>query len=344
MNKKISFHSLFLAALCIVALLILAACAPGPVEPAAAPGAEATAAPSPTPLDPDDPLVQDSRSYAEEMGISLEEAVGRMNMQQALSESGFVEAVMENEADTFAGFWIQHEPTYAFVVALTEGGEETIRPYAEGEPFADLVEVRTHRYTHAELEAAQQETMEIVQALGGLSVGAGIDVQENEVYLEVSNRELFLEEVEAAGLTLPEPVVVRSFAPDTPPEQLRGGVETYTGPQGATIYFPMQGATNIHMEALIMGTLVLDEHGCLRVAGPDGTGGGDLVIWHQGFSVEVEGEMVTVLNDEGVPVARVGEPFEAGGGSGGAAPEIPGMPIEACPGPYWILGSIEPLE
>ena len=346
MNKKMSFHSLFLAALSIVALLFLAACAPGLVEPAAEPGAsaEATAAPSPTPLDPDDPLVEDSRFYAEEMGISLEEAVERMNMQQALSESRFVEAVMANEADTFAGFWIQHEPTYAFVVALTEGGEETIRPYVEGEPFADLVEVRTHRYTHAELEAAQQETMEIVQALGGLSAGAGIDVQENQVYLEVANRELFLEEVEAAGLTLPEQVAVRSFAPDTPPEQLRGGVETYTGPQGETIYFPMQGATNIHMEALIMGTLALDEQGCLRVAGPDGTDGGDLIIWHQGFSVEVEGETITVLNDEGLPVARVGEPFEAGGGSGGAAPEIPGMPIEACPGPYWILGSIEPLE
>ena len=336
-------RSPFAALLYLVALLFLgAACAPAPVEPAAEPGAAEPAA-SPTPLDPDDPLVQDSRFYAEEMGISLEEAVARMNVQQALSESRLGEALERNEAETFAGLWLQHEPEYRVVVAFTRDAEETIAPYLEGLSFADYVEVRTHTYSMAELMRAQQEAMDIVQALGGLSAGAGIDVQENQVYLEVANRELFLEEVAAAGRTLPEQVVVRSFAPDTPPDQLRGGVETYTGPQGETIYFPMQGATNAYMEALIMGTLVLDEQGCLRVTGPEGTGG-DLIIWHQGFTVEVDGETITVLNEEGLAVARVGEPFEAGGGGGGAAPEIPGVPIEACPGPYWILGSIEPLE
>ena len=345
MNKLTLLKRPFSALLFIGAVLIFsAACAGGPVEPAADPGAgaEPTPAASPTPLDLDDPLVQDSRFYAEEMGISLEEAVARMNVQQALGESGLESALRQNEGDSFAGLWIQHEPEYRVVVAFTEAAEETIAPYLENLDFADYVEVRTHTHTLAELRRAQDEAMAVAQALG-VSATAGSDVMENEVFLDVGNRELFLEEVEAAGLTLPELVTVRSFDPQEPAPELRGGVETFTGPQGETIYLPMQGPTNVSMEALIMGTLVLDENGCLRVTGLDGTGDGDLIIWRQGFSVDVQGETVTVLNDEGAPVARVGEPFQAGGGGGGT-PQIPGMPIEACPGPYWILGSIEPLE
>ena len=41
---------------------------------------------------------------------------------------------MTNEKDTFAGLWIQHQPEHRFVVLVTHDGEETIRPYIEGEP------------------------------------------------------------------------------------------------------------------------------------------------------------------------------------------------------------------
>ncbi|MFW5942998.1 MAG: hypothetical protein ACOCXI_14445, partial [Chloroflexota bacterium] len=216
-----------------IIIVLLAACAPPAVEPEAAPS------PSPTALDPDDPFVQDAQTYAEDQGISLEEAVSRMNVQQALGESGLQSALMQNEADTFAGLWIEHEPAYRIVVAFTEDGEQTIQPYLDGLEFADLVEVRSHRFTYAQLQSAQQETMQQLNELG-IGASSGIDVQENRVTLTVGNPALLEEEFEQAGFELPEPVDVEATDPDHLSTTLRGGVETYEGPDGQTIYFPMQ--------------------------------------------------------------------------------------------------------
>ena len=49
-----------------------------------------------------------------------------------------------------------------------------------------------------------------------------------------------------------------------------------------------------------------------------------------------------MLNEAGEAVARVGEPVRMGGGHSSRA-ALSGLPLAACPGPYWILGDIEPL-
>ncbi|MGH2541383.1 MAG: hypothetical protein ACRDIB_01215, partial [Ardenticatenaceae bacterium] len=275
--------------------------------------------------------------YAEETGIEPEEAVRRFAMTERVGD--LQARLAANEAATFAGLWLQHEPDFRVVVAFTENGEETLRPYIEGQPYEELVEVRTHRYTLAELEAAQQEAIAIANQLA-LSVSSGSSVQDNRVEMYIGNPQLFLEEVQAAGLALPAPVELLAIDPDNLPESNRGGVTTYTGPEGQTIYFPRQAPPAAYMEALIEGTLVLDENGCLRLEGVSSDGA--LVIWHHNFELHIESDTIEVLDGAGQVVGRVGDPLRAGGGEGPSVYPLD-MPPSTCPGPYWILGEIDSM-
>jgi hypothetical protein len=84
----------------------------------------------------------------------------RLALQDEIGELGA--ALEANEADTFAGLWIEHEPEYRVVVAFVgDAGEEVIRPYLQTYPaLADIIELRTAQYTLAELLAAQQEAFD----------------------------------------------------------------------------------------------------------------------------------------------------------------------------------------
>lgn len=156
----------------------------------------------------EDPLARDARWYAGDQGVSLEEAIRRLKLQEELSLSGLGPALEANEGDAFAGLWIQHEPEYRFVVLFTHDGEETIRPYIEGEPWADVVEVRNGAgATLAELEAAQAEAGRIVRDLG-IRADSGINVQENRVELYVTERARLDAALREAGLRLPDHVAV----------------------------------------------------------------------------------------------------------------------------------------
>ncbi len=309
----------------------LTACSPGGAEP----GLEETAVSTP-------PIHLDAQSYADAQGISLEEASRRLALQESIGELGA--SLEANEADTLAGLWIEHEPAYKVVVAFVRNeGEGVLRPYLQTYPaLADVIEIRSAQYTLAELEAAQREAFRIVEQLGPVSIAGGVDVMRNQVFLTVANPELFLQAVADAGYELPPMVVVEPIDPDNIPASNAGGLDEYTGADGQTIYFPRQAPAVAGMDALMEGTLVLDDNGCLRVQYESVfLAEAPVIIWHYDFSLAVEGEEITVLNGDGEPVGRVGEWTRLGGGGGRtlAEPEMP----EACPGPYWILGDIETL-
>lgn len=97
---------------------------------------------TPVPLK-EEALVQDAKVYAADQGIDLNEAVRRLKLQGALG--GLGAQLATKERDTFAGLWIQHSPEFRIVVQFTCDGEETIRPYIENVPFADIVEVQWWR-------------------------------------------------------------------------------------------------------------------------------------------------------------------------------------------------------
>lgn len=159
-------------------------------------------------LDPDDPLLQDARSYAVDYGVSLEEAVRRLGQQEDPSLKSLEPELMVKERDTFAGLWIQHEPEYRYVVLFTGGGEGIMRPYLECNPEANLVEVRNGAdATLAELMDAQEETGQITDSLD-IPADSAIDVVGNRAELFVTDRTAFEAALQDAGERLPEHVVV----------------------------------------------------------------------------------------------------------------------------------------
>ncbi|HZE20617.1 MAG TPA: hypothetical protein VE082_01060, partial [Desulfobaccales bacterium] len=324
-SKTMKSRSIF--SLMIFLAALLAACAPaGPASGAP----QETLHPTPGAA-----LQADAAQYASRYGISLDEALSRASLQDEIGQLNA--ALQQKEAATFAGLWIQNEPEYRVVVAFTRDGKRTIRPYLNGKSWADLVEFKTFPYSLKQLQAAQEQAGQMAQALG-ISITSYINVKTNRVTLVVGNPGLFLDEIRAAGQALPEPVDVVAIDPDHLSGTLRGSVETYPGPDGRTIYFPMQPPTNVYLTALMEGTLVLDSNGCLRVETPGGVS--PLVLWHHDFELRVEGEQIDVLDGEGRVVGRVGEAIRMGGGEAPAV-SIPGLPREACPGPYWELGQIE---
>ena len=312
-------------------VILLAACAPGGAEPELAETAVPAEEPNP-----------DAAAYAEDLGVSLEEANERLGLQDSIGE--LQADLLANEADSFAGLWLEHEPVYQVVVAFVgDVGEEVIRPYLQKYPaLTSVIEIRTATYTWAELEAAQQEAFNIVAQLEPMSVAGGVDVMQNQVFLTVGNPELFLQAVADAGYELPPMVSVEAIDPDNIPASNAGGLDEYTGADGQTIIFPRQAPAVAGMDALLEGTLILDENGCLRVQHESmSPAEAPVIIWHYDFSLAINGEEIVVLNGDGEPVGRVGEWTRMGGGESGTVVE-PEMP-EACPGPYWILGSTETL-
>ena len=145
-------------------------------------------------------LAQDAQMYAEQFGVDLQEALTRLMLQEPIGHLNG--DLLDNEADTFAGLWIQHEPDYRVIVVFTQDGQKTLRAYVEGTILEEIVEVRIAEATLKNLEKAQREANRVVAGLD-FQVASGINVYENRVELYPADRA----ELEAAlrenGLTLP---------------------------------------------------------------------------------------------------------------------------------------------
>jgi hypothetical protein len=314
---------------CLVIVCLLAACG-GAVEPEAV--AQATAVPTPT---VSDALRQDAASMAEALGISVDEAIRRFQVQEAVGPLG---AQLEaNEAETFAGLWLQQEPEFRVVVAFTEDGEATMQPYLAGSPIADVVEIRTAAVTLAELQSTQMAVSSLLVELG-IPADSGINVQANQVELYITDEAAFEAALQAADAELPEHVAA---------------IPIYE-PLGDDIPFSLTPAPDVHMPqlkmrsgsfmaALLVGELVVMD-GCLRVQ-VENSPESHLIFWQTDYFLNDNEGQLEILNRESDVVARVGEPIQLGGG------EIP-APVDddqlqaplpaACTGPYWLMGEIVP--
>lgn len=105
--------------------------------------------------------------------------------------------------------------------------------------------------------------------------------------------------------------------------------------------FPTQDPTNSGMDALAQGTLAVRDQCLYLVHADDST---SLPIWPHGFTYEQDGEVVTVLDQSGGPVAATGDRLSMGGGMAGEtdsplAPELRDR-VGDCEGPYWIVSDV----
>ena len=149
--------------------------------------------PYPTPLSPEDlpdgvspALAQDAQWYADQYGVSLEEAINAADT-AGRNRSPWCRDLRPREADTLAGLWIQHEPEYRVVVAFTKDGEATISKYVQDGRLAEIIEVRTAQATLQDLQKAQKDASKLVQRLG-FNIASSINVFENRVEVYATDR------------------------------------------------------------------------------------------------------------------------------------------------------------
>ena len=287
-------------------------------------------------LSPEESLRVDAESYAERFGVTLEEAIQRLQFQEGI---GALNAALQaDQADTFGGLWIEHEPDFRIVTLFTRDGEQTIRPYLAGKPFAQQVEVRQARYTLAELETIYAQAIHELAKLD-FDVNASLDVSGNRVEVTVSDREGFEAELDRVEGQLPEGVEVTVVEGASTARDM----DLLLTPLVPGIAFPRQKPVEgfgMCMTALLIGTLRLEE-GCLYVQ-PLGGGGNLVPIWQPGHTLRIEGDQMLVINESGEVAAQVGEEVYMGGGGGSIDAWVQQQIPSACQGDYWIACGVRP--
>ena len=173
------------------------------------------------------PVSADVQSYADEWGISIDEATRRLNLQDTMGELDA--ALQENESDTFAGLWIEHGATaddFGVVTRFTSDGAQTLQRYSQyiaAGPLAGMVETRSADKTIEELRTARKSAIGNLVGLA-VPVESGVNVLENRVEIYVVERTRLESAMSAANIELPEKVELVSVS-----ELSRKAVDIYGG-------------------------------------------------------------------------------------------------------------------
>jgi len=277
--------------------------------------------------------LQDVEMMASDLGIPVEEALRRQEYTGAISE--LQARLRANEADSFAGLWIEHEPQYRVVAAFTGDAQEILAQYVDSDhPLADVVEARSATYTYEQLMADQHTAGRLLEQMG-FSAASGIDVQENQVEIFVTDRAAFEAALAASGAELPPSVVVTiTYEPvgEIPPFAVTPVPEVFMA--------QLKQRDAAFMEALLSGKLVID-NGCLRVQNDNES---YLVIWQADYFLTDNDGVLEILDETGTAVAEVGEIVYMGGGeqAGVRDAELRQPVPEPCGGPYWRMGQFLP--
>jgi len=316
----------------LVMVLALAVAGCG-ASPRGARSVPPTMVPTLTPT-PTDALRHDATTLAQDLRISVDDALLRLQQQELV---GQLNAQLEQrEAATFAGLWVQQQPTYHIVVAFTRDGQSTIRPYMAGTALEPFIEVRTATASYADLRAAQQAAQQQLHTLG-LVADSGINLPSNQVEICVTDRALFERTLRQAGIQLPAHIVlITIYEPlgDHPPFPVT--------PEPAVAFPQLRMRSGAFMAALLSGTLVLRD-GCLGVStGADFVG--ELIIWQPDYYLNRRDGALEILDRTGTVVARVGAPIRIGGGEVPRSVDLERQlraPLPAsCTGPYWLMGEL----
>jgi len=155
---------------------------------------------------PDDSaMILDAQMYAADQKISLEEALQRLKMQDAIGELNA--ELAQKEKATFCGLWIQHQPDFRVVICFTHDGKNTIQPYIENSRFVDTIEIRSANVSLNTLEKAQIEMLQICNKLE-IPCNSGLNLEKNIVDLYVLDPIMLSDALHAADLQLPDNIQV----------------------------------------------------------------------------------------------------------------------------------------
>ena len=161
--------------------------------------------------------------YANQHGVTVDEALERFKLQDIAGKLS--EDLITNEADTLAGYWIEHTPKFKLVILFTRDAEDIIKPYLQKyKELADLIEVGTAKISLVELQNIQNEVSSSAVNMG-IPVDSDIDVYKNRVLIYVVDRAQFDRAVLDGKLILPDyidVITVDSLA--TPDTEIHGGL------------------------------------------------------------------------------------------------------------------------
>ncbi len=157
------------------------------------------------PLPENDALRRDAQYYAADFGVSVEEAICRLTIQQHIGPLGAT--LRSREPDTYAGLWIHHEPEFGVTVLFTENPEGALAPYVQDTGLAGIVKARKAKVSLRYLDQAQNRAHQIASSVG-VRAESGINVSRNRVELYVIDDKSFTRALRSAGLRLPERVTL----------------------------------------------------------------------------------------------------------------------------------------
>ncbi len=245
-------------------------------------------------------------------------------------------ALQEQEPETYAGLWIEHEPNYRVIVLFTKDGEKTLAPYISGSVMEGLVDVRAAKYSLAELTSTEHDIYQLIRN-AGLPFEPSVDINKNQVTVYVTNPKLWESTLQEKAVVLPEYVHTEVIY-----EPLQGTPDFPVTPVSGLFFPQLRARSTIFMTALLEGQLI-SEDGCLRVEtsySPQSS----LIIWQPDYFPTLNGDQIEVLDRAGKVVARRGEPITLGGGgielTDDFARQLREPMPAACDGPYFLMGGL----
>ncbi len=140
--------------------------------------------PTTTPSKTDGVIVDKAVQYADFHRTGVEEARRRLALQEEMR-------VIYREIqtlETFAGLWLEHDPTFKVVVQFTERGQEALHSYPMSDALMDVVDIRHVAVSLRELEEIQATTWELVQEFSS-EANQRVNVKTNRVELRLANIE-----------------------------------------------------------------------------------------------------------------------------------------------------------
>ncbi len=279
----------------------------------------------------------DIQYYANDFGVDVEEAAYRLSLQEPI---GKLNACLDGEEkDTFAGLWIEHEPSYQVFVAFTRDGEDTLAPYITGSALEDIVKVRSAAVTYEELRAVQAEADRLLKPLN-TPFSSGINIQENLVELYITDPDAFDAGIQDHDIELPKHLNIVTIY-----EPLGDDLPFEVNPDDS-IYFPqLKTRSASFMEALLIGRLEV-ENGYL-LAYQEGSEQPITIVWQTDYFLHDNEGSIEMLDRDGKMVARVGETIYLGGGQVGSigSDQLQAPIPEQCSGsPLWLMGEFLPEE
>lgn len=150
-----------------------------------------------------DPQVTIAEIYSKHFGVTVDEALHRLSLQDAFPDLG--PELEKNEAETFGGLWIQHEPEYKIVVAFTRDGAKTIAKYSNYIPaeVAPYIEVRIVDKSLAELQIDQEKLFSSLNQQG-IKIESRVDIRNNCVSIDIVNKDKYDLAVKDGKVAIPD--------------------------------------------------------------------------------------------------------------------------------------------